>query len=171
MQAGDEVAGGDETTKKAASIDVAVEGLDAATPVPPAPLPVGARAGIEVRRQEEVERSAIAGHIRHCQHAHDVGARGQVAEGRELQAVQSNVVEVEIDDIDPARRTAEIGKHVAAAGPDRDEAMTGLQVHGGHVHVRVFPDLRIDQSREEQSENPFGEALPAERAVLQERVP
>ena len=73
----------------------------------------------------------------------------QVLEGGELQAVQRDVMRVQIDDVDRGRSLGEVGEHIAAAGADCDDAMMRLQLHGLHIEIGVFPDLRIDEAGEE----------------------
>lgn len=91
----------------------------------------------------------------------------KMAEGSELQPVQHHVVAVEIDHIDAGGLAGKIGQHVAAAGTDGDDAVTGRQRHGLHVHFRVFPDLRINEAGKEKPEQPLGNALWRKRAVAQ----
>jgi hypothetical protein len=43
--------------------------------------------------------------------------------------------------------------------------MVRLDLHGGHVDNRVFPDLRIDKAPEGQTENPFQNAVKAQHPV------
>jgi len=44
------------------------------------------------------------------------------------------------------------------------------KLHGLHVNLRVLPDLGIDQTGEQQLEQPFRKAVAAQRLVLEKSV-
>jgi len=53
---------------------------------------------------------------------------------------------------------------------DRDDAMTFGESHGFHVHLRVLPDLRVDEAGKEQAEEAFGQAFCRKGRVAQHRL-
>ena len=85
---------------------------------------------------------------------------------RELELIERDMRGIEVDGIDVGRRARQIGEHVAATRCDGDDAVAFEQVHRLDVDLRVLPDLRIDQTSEEEGEEPFREACPGERPVL-----
>jgi len=48
--------------------------------------------------------------------------------------------------------------------------VTLAELHRGHVHLRVFPDLRIDEAGKEHAEQSLGEAVAAQRPVPEKRL-
>src|SRR5690606_14909439 len=80
----------------------------------------------------------------------------QRSEGSKLEPVQCDVCGIEVHHIDARWRPRQIGKHIAAAGADRHHPVTLTKLHSVHVDLRVFPYLRIDQTREEKGEQPLG---------------
>lgn len=123
MQAGKQVACGDEAAEQTGAIDVAAKDADAAAAGHVAAVPVAARCRVELRRNEEIEGLDVGGRALGRQEPRHVLVARQVAEGRELEAVQRDVVRVEVDHVDPARAGRQIGQHVAAAGADGDDPM------------------------------------------------
>ena len=59
---------------------------------------------------------------------------------------------VEVDGGDAGRIGGQVGKHVAAAGGDRDHLMARADVERLHVDDRILPDLGIDQALEGERE-------------------
>ena len=170
MQAGEQMACGDEAAEQAGAINVAAEDADASAAGHAAAVPVVARGGVELRREEEIEGLDVGRRALGCQEADDILVARQVAEGRELEAVQRDVVRVEIDDVDLARAGRQVSQHVAAAGADGDDPMLWAKLHRLHVDDRILPDLRVDEPREEQAEETFREAGEGEGLVLEQRV-
>jgi hypothetical protein len=76
-------------------------------------------------------------------------------ECRKLQAVERDVVRVEIDNVDRGGAPRQIGEHVAAAGADRHHAVVRRNLHRLHVEIGILPDLRVDEAGKKEPEEPF----------------
>src|SRR3546814_9831216 len=116
---------------------------------------------------ERVEAPAVGRNLLAAEEALDVAMGGQVAEGCKLRAVERDMMRVEIDDVDRARRPCEISEDVAATRADRHDAVVGAKRHRLHVDIRVLPDLRVDEAGKKQAEKALGKALAGQRPVLQ----
>ena len=91
---------------------------------------------------------------------------GQVAQGGNLQPAQRDMRGVQINGDDLARIGGQVRQRIAAATGDRQDAPAGRDFQRGHVGLRIFPDLRVDQPLEgkgkralEQATAVFGGAI------------
>ncbi len=99
MQAGKKVGSADEAAEQARFVNVAVEDADAAA-AELAAVPVATGRLIETGGEMLVVSAAVRLLVRHRQEADKIGMAGKMLEGGKLQAVQRDVVRVEIDDVD-----------------------------------------------------------------------
>ena len=170
MAAGDQVANGDETAEQAGAVDVAVEDGDATASAQASCFPIASCRRVEIGCDMAIVHAAVGCHELFAEQAADRGVIRQVAKGRKLEPVERHMVRIEIDHIDRGRTSAQIGQHVAAARADCDDAGPFVQIHGLHVDVRIFPDLGVDEPREEKADESLGKARRRQGRMLQQGV-
>ena len=160
------MAGADEIAEQAIAVEVAREGLDAATPKGAAAVPIGGAGRVEMRQGRSGGSGDIAAAGGVAEERQEACMVGQVLQCGELEATERDMRPVEVDRADPGRPRREIGERVAAAGRDRDDVVPRLDRQRLHVDDRVFPDLRIDQAAEGEGEEALEQAGLGERAAL-----
>ena len=84
---------------------------------------------------------------------------GQAADARKLEPVERDVRSREIERGDAGGVGDQIRQDIAAAGRDRDHVVIRRDRQRLEIDVRVFPDLRIDQSLEQARKGKLQQAL------------
>ena len=165
MQAGYRMARADHPAEQALLVDVPAELADAAAPSEVATVPIGPRRIVQMGPQVALIGADVAVVVGLAEELEEGGVVRQMARGGDLEAVQRDVVLVEVDCGDPSGIGCQIAQDVAPAGRDGDDMIARPKPERFHVDHRVFPDLRIDQAREHAREQPFLEPRAAEGAV------
>jgi hypothetical protein len=94
----------------------------------------------------------------------------QMADRRKLEPIERHMGAGEIDSGDPARIGNEIGEDVAATGRNRHHVALRRERQCCHVHIGIFPNLRIDQPLERQGEQDFAKAVRGKCPVAADRL-
>jgi hypothetical protein len=89
-----------------------------------------------------------------------------VPQRRNLQAVEGNMVSVEVDRCDRSGVRNEIAHDIAAAGSDRHDAVIWPERHRLHVDLGVLPNLRIDEPAESKCEDPVLDPAQREQGMV-----
>ena len=160
----------DEIAEQPVPVEATREDRDATAPRKLALLPIGTRLPVQMRPEELPVVGDIGGRVGTPEEAVEVVVARQPHERGELQPIEGDVGAVEIDGLHRRRIGEQVGQGVAAARGDRYQPVPRPDGERDHVHVRVFPDLRIDKPREQLCEQPLGQAGAREHAVAPHRA-
>jgi len=95
----------------------------------------------------------------------------QVPDRCKLKFVQRDVRRIEVDGRDSDRRHGQIAQNIAATRRNSDQLFTFLKGQCFEIHERIFPDLRIDEPRKGEREQPLQDALLGNRLVAVHCLP
>ena len=163
------MAGAEDMAEQAMMIEIVGEDADAAPAERGAPVPIGARSGIELDAQPPVIDGDVGARVGAAEEAEEGLVVGQVLQRAELEPSERDMRPVEVDRGDPGRIGGEVGEDVAAARGDGDHLMPRPDVERGHVDDRVLPDLGIDEALERQREQALEHAGARERLRAMDR--
>ncbi len=143
----------DEAAEQPVLVEVLGEVAGAAAAERVAAVPVGAGLRVERRAQPRIGLK-VGGDAGAGEEVVEGGVVGQVAPPRQPEAVERDVMGVEVDRGDGGGIGQEVAHHVAAARGDGDEAVGRFQRQRLHVDLGILPDLGVDEAAEGQGEQP-----------------
>ena len=165
----------DEPSEESVAVKIAREHVDAAPVQRNVLFPIAASLGIEPAAQEIVVRRAVRLVIGRSEEAEEILIRRQIAQSRQFEAGERNVVFVEIHGNDLFGICRKIVEDIAAAGSDGEHAVVRLDFERLQIDVGIFPNLVVDKSFEEQREQtferaPFGGGRPCVRGAFEKQI-
>ena len=164
-----QVAHADAAAEQPVAIEVARERFDPTPARDGAPLPIAARAEIEMRPDVLPVGGQVAAAVGRAEEAEERVVVGQVAQRAQLQPNERDMRAVEVDRRDAGRIGHQVVEDIAAAGADRQHVIGRADLHGLEVDRGILPDLRIDQAAKRQREDALEHAFARQHPVAVHR--
>ena len=161
MQAASEVRQADRPTEHAVAVETVGEALDPPLALEVAALPVAPGRVVEMRLDALIEDGDVLLAPGFAEETEEIGVIVEQRGRLELQPEQGQMRRIEIDCDDPLGLGQEVAHDVAAAGRDGRDPRPGCEVERGQVDLRILPDLRVDEAREDLAEQALEKAAAA----------
>ena len=169
MQARERVSRAQEAPEQAVSVEIAGEELDAAAQADRARVPIGAGDGIEALAKNGVVGLHVGARIGAAEEPQERFVVGQMPQRGQFETAEGDMRAVEVDGDDFGGVGGQIGKRVAPARGDGDDAVLWADFERFEIDDRVFPYLRIDQAAKRDGEKTFQDAGAGQRLAAMDR--